>query len=226
MSDILIVTLVEAEDGKTHAVDVTAADIDFDQGDFSGMDIDDLLMERLDDIRKTAAKKVAGTRVPYPGAGGSDSAYLEQIDNFADGLFFKDVRVANVDRRMYEVDAQYSPNSDYQPWTDNVEAGSVSEACFMARLELARNEGWDVASDIESSDGATKSTEELLDMLSDYEIFHAIPLADLAETKLRELVEAAEAGEDPSVIIEKLKTEGRRVIGGDPAPSAAPAPSV
>lgn len=229
MSDKLIVTLVDWEDSKEHFAEVLSTDLDarLPEGGFGAVNVDDFLMEHLEEVRSVAAKKVAARFVEYPEGGGSDSEYAKEIDGVADGLYFKDVKVADVDRRQYEVDAQYSPNSDYQPWTDVVEAGDESEAMFQARLELARNEGWDVLADAGTPGlSASDATEGLLGQLSDFEIFSVVPVADLAETLLKKLVVMAEGAGDAEEIVSLLKSEGRRIVGVESvmAEDASPAP--
>lgn len=223
MSNTLIVTLVEQEPltrrhAGEHKIEVLATEVGagLPKKGLAVANVEDFLIEHLAEIRFIAAKEIAATRVPYPEAGGSDSDYLDRRDAVADCFFFKDVRVVGVDTRLYEVDGQYSPNFDNQAWTDVVEAGDETEAFFQARLELARLEGWEIVDDVTGKAGAEKCLEALLSHLCEFEINSAVPLADLAETLLRELVEAAEAGEDVDDIIEKLKTEGRRILGDEP----------
>lgn len=230
MSNSLWVTLVEAEPlTRRHAgefgIEIKDAEIRSITGRSLGsVSVDDFLIDNLAEIRSTAAKRVAGTRVEYPEAGGSDSDYLNMIDAVADNFYLKDIKVAGVDTRLYEVDAQYSPNFDYQAWTDNIEAGDETEAFFRARMRLARLEGWDVMNDVKSDAGAAECLEELVSHLCEFEINRAIPFVDRPEILLRELVELAEAGNIDDVV-EKLKTEGRRIIGGEPSGDySAPAP--
>jgi hypothetical protein len=230
MSNSLWVTLVEAEPlTRRHAgefgIEIKEDEIRAIAGRGLGsIDIDDFLIENLAEIRSTAAKRVAGTRVEYPEAGGSDSDYLNMIDEVADHFYLKDIKVAGIDTQIYEVDAQYSPNNNYQAWTDNVEAGDETEASFRARMRLARLEGWDVMNDVKSDAGAAERLEELVSHLCEFEINRVVPFADRAEILLRELVELAEAGNIDDVI-DKLKTDGRRVIGGEPSENySAPTP--
>lgn len=224
MSNSLWVTLVEAEPltgrhAGEHGIEVTAHDMKAMTGSsFSAVGADDFLIEHLEEIREMAAKSIAGARVEYPEGGGSDSDYLNRIDAFADHFYLKDVKVTGMDRRLYEVDAQYS---DGQPWTDNVEACDEMEAMFQARMELARLEGWDVVQDVKDGRGAASTTSELVSHLCDFEIFTVQSVADLPVVLLGELVELAEAG-NVDEIVEKLKTEGRRIIGGNPQDYASP----
>lgn len=225
MSNTLMVTLVEVEPltrrhAGEHQVEIDAGEaVDLSARGLS--DVDDFLMNNLPDIRSMAAKKVAASRVDY-GSFGSDSDYLDRLDAVAESFFFKNVRVTGVDRRLYAVDAQYS---DDQPWGDDVEAGDETEACFQARLELARNEGWEVGEDIKDYSTGGEALDRLLLHLGDFEIFIVTAVADLPETLLRELVEAAEAG-DIETVMSRLKTDGRQLVdrASPPEPEAdAPA---
>jgi hypothetical protein len=230
MSNSLWVTLVEAEPlTRRHAgefgIEIKDAEIRAIAGRGLGsINVDDFLVEHLAEIRSTAAKQVAGTRVEYPEAGGSDSDYLNEIDAFADNFYLKDVKVVGVDTRFYEVDAEHSAKKEYQRWIGNVEAGDESEASFRARMVLARVEGWEVMNDVKAGLGGERALEGLLSHLCQFEVSEGRSCADLPELLLRELVEAAEAGKIDEVM-ERLQTEGRRIVGGEPtADYDAPSP--
>jgi hypothetical protein len=169
----------------------TVIDVD----DYGPDDLPEYFIENLEEFRSTAAKAVASRFVDYDSFG-SDSAYLDRIDEIASTLYLSDVSVPNAVRRAYDIEGIYC--GDGGIWGD-VEYGScLGEAKFAGLWTMSTNSGYDLHELIAQGLSPDKVVEDLQGSMDSQELTGMCvprrPGGEEAEVFLRELLKIAEGG--------------------------------
>jgi len=161
--------------------------------------------DMIEDVRECAGfarKRAAGTYLVDYDSFGSESAYLNRVDEVAEEMKVIGVYIAGPSKR-YAVSGIYSDGGG--SWHDWVEATDDAEAIFQAKWSMAENQGSDPAEDL----------DYFLNRMDDIEItsYGLEPVTkDEYKDAIRKLVEeAVAAGHSGPALddaIEKLKADG------------------
>jgi len=161
--------------------------------------------DMIEDVRECAGfarRRAAGTYLVDYDSFGSESAYLNRVDEVVEEMKVTGVYIAGPSKR-YAVSGIYSDGGG--DWYDWVEATSDAEAVFQAKWSMAENQGSDPAEDF----------EYFLDAMDGIEITSYAPepvTKDEYKDAIRKLVEEAVAaghgGPALDEAIEKLKADG------------------
>jgi len=161
--------------------------------------------EMIEDVRECAGdalKRAAGTYLVHYDSFGSDSAYLDRVDEVVAEMTFKGVYIAGASKR-YAVSGIYSDGGG--DWYDWVEATDDAEAVFQAKWAMAENQGRDPAEDFDS----------FLNLMDDIQItsYAQEPVTkqeyqDALTALVREALEAGYTGSALDEAVAKLKSDG------------------
>ncbi|MNU39062.1 hypothetical protein D3C71_277490 [compost metagenome] len=157
-------------------------------------DLPEFFKDNLADIRSQAAKAVASRSVDYDSFG-SDSAYLDRIDQVAETLYLSDVSIPNALTRAYDMEGIYP--GDGGLWGDVEHGACQGEAEFRALWTMSVNDGFEIDPESETPDEAVTS---LQDFMEDQELTGMCqplrPKAADAEELLKKLAEIARNGSE------------------------------
>lgn len=163
--------------------------------DYTRENVSEFFQENLREIRADAAKAVASRFVDYDSFG-SDSAYLDRLDEVADTMYLADVRVPGVVTRAYTMEGIYP--GDGGIWSDDEVACCVSEAEFRALWTMSINDGFSVEGAIRDSDTADSAVESLQSYMENQELTGMCdvsrPKIDDAKALLKDLLDLAVEG--------------------------------
>lgn len=157
-------------------------------------DLPEFFKDNLADIRSQAAKAIASRSVDYDSFG-SDSAYLDRIDQVAETLYLSDVSIPNALTRAYDMEGIYP--GDGGLWGDVEHGACQGEAEFRALWTMSVNDGFEIDPENETPDEAVTS---LQDFMEDQELTGMCqplrPKAADAEELLKKLAEIARNGSE------------------------------
>lgn len=162
-------------------------------------DFIEVVREALEDARKS----VAGAHLVDYDSFGSDSAYLDRIDEVAREMEVVSVELTGKPVR-YAVRGDYSQEGD---WADSMEGVTEAEARFQARWTMAENEG-----------AVVNPFDEFLDRLADIDITECEPepvskdeYRDMLRALCQEAAEAGHTGEALEKAMAALASDGHEV---------------
>lgn len=135
--------------------------------------IDDLL-EIVRDEAGSALKRAVATHIVDYNSFAGDSAYLDQVDRFANQTTVVGVSLAG-DLATFGVLGRYGDGSDF---ADLVQGVTQADAEFQTRWKMAAEQG-----------AATSDLDAFLDAMSDIEIVHCQP-GPISDDELRSALQA------------------------------------
>lgn len=162
--------------------------------DYGPKDLPDFFKDNLADFRLQASKAVASRSVDYDSFG-SDSAYLDRIDQVAETLYLADVSIPNALTRAYDMEGIYP--GDGGIWGDVEHGACQGEAEFRALWTMSVNDGFEVDPESKTPDEAVASLQGFME---DQELTGMCqplrPKAADAEELLKKLAEIARGGSE------------------------------
>jgi hypothetical protein len=167
--------------------------IDIDE--YGARDLPDFFKDNLGDIRTWAAKAVASRFVDYDSFG-SDSAYLDRLDQVGELLYLSDVSVPNAEVRPYDIEGIYPDDGGI--WADMEHGSCLGEAQFRGLWTMSVNNGFDLDAAIKSGVSPDKAVSGLQTYMDDQELTGMClprgPRVEDAEALLSKLSEMARNG--------------------------------
>jgi hypothetical protein len=189
------VTLIEVDPVSLERVAEHQTVIDVEE--YGPSDLPEFFKDNLVDFRTWAAKAVASRSVDYDSFG-SDSAYLDRLDQIGENLYLADVSVPNAVVRSYDIEGIYPQDGGI--WGD-VEYGScLGEAEFRGLWTMSANSGYDLDDAIRDEEHPHETAESLQSHMEDQELtgmcMPTRPKAAEAEVLLKQLAEIARSGSE------------------------------
>ncbi len=166
-----------------------------DVEEYGPSNLPDFFKDNLGDFRTWAAKAVASRFVDYDSFG-SDSAYLDRLDEVGQTLYLSDVSIPNAAVRAYDIEGIYPGEGGI--W-GGVEYGACQgEAEFRGLWTMSVNDGYDLDDDIKDGTSPDAAVTALQNYMEDQELTGMCmprrPKAEDAEVLLKQLVELARNG--------------------------------
>ena len=163
--------------------------------DYTRENVSEFFQENLREIREDAARAVASRFVDYESFG-SDSAYLDRLDQVSDTMYLADVRVPGAVTRAYTMEGVYPGEGGI--WSDDEVACCISEAEFRARWTMSINDGYSLEAAIRNSETADAAVSSLQSYMEDQELTGMCdvsrPKIDDAKALIKELMDLAVEG--------------------------------
>lgn len=172
--------------------------------EYGPSDLPDFFRDNLADIRSQAAKAVASRSVDYDSFG-SDSAYLDRIDQVAETLYLSDVCIPNAVVRAYDMEGIYPGEGGM--WGDVEHGACQGEAEFRALWTMSVNDGFETDAERATPDEAVTSLQGYMEDQELTGMCHPWrPKAEDAEEILKKLAEIARNGSEAE--LRKAVVEG------------------